>query len=271
MRNKTLLTIGIGLVSAAGLSAQSVAPVPAQGIATLDQLGVNLRPAIAREGFGQVVTGSPFSAREERKTVQTLADGTVIESSDTSMLYRDAQGRTRIEQTMQGRTRVSISDPVAGVRLQVDPQERTVMRMTMPAGAGGRGIGQAAVPARLTAGYTGDGTKAEDLGQSMQNGVMAQGTRTTVTIPQGQIGNSRDLRVVNERWYSKELQMAVKTVNSDPRFGTTTYELTNISRAAPDPMLFQAPVEYTVTEPGGRGRGVGVGIGIGEGGARGGR
>jgi hypothetical protein len=87
-----------------------------------------------------------------------------------------------------------------------------------------------------------------------QNGVLATGTRSTLTIPLGQIGNNRDIHVVNEQWFSEDLQMLVKTVNSDPRFGENTYELTNISRMEPDAALFQIPTDYTVIEPGtGRG------------------
>jgi len=71
------------------------------------------------------------------------------------------------------------------------------------------------------------------------------------------IGNNRDILVVNEQWYSKDLQTMVKTVNSDPRYGTTTYEMTNISQAAPDAGLFMIPAGYTITEQAGRGgRGV---------------
>jgi hypothetical protein len=88
----------------------------------------------------------------------------------------------------------------------------------------------------------------EDLGTQNINGVVAKGTRSTITIPAGQIGNDRALQVVNERWYSDDLVMLVKSSNSDPRFGTTEFELTNISRAAPDPSLFQVPSDYFVNE-----------------------
>ncbi|SPF56561.1 hypothetical protein SBA4_880044 [Candidatus Sulfopaludibacter sp. SbA4] len=47
--------------------------------------------------------------------------------------------------------------------------------------------------------------------------------------------------------------MMVKTVNSDPRFGVTTYELTDIVQANPDAAMFQVPPGYAVTEPAGRG------------------
>ena len=42
--------------------------------------------------------------------------------------------------------------------------------------------------------------------------------------------------------------MMVKTSNSDPRYGVTTYEMMNISQAAPDAGLFMVPAGYTITE-----------------------
>ncbi len=89
----------------------------------------------------------------------------------------------------------------------------------------------------------------EDLGTQSVNGVIAQGTRHTQIIPAGRIGNNRDLRVTNERWFSSEIQMVVKSVNSDPRFGTTTYQFTNITQGEPPAHLFQIPADYTVVEP----------------------
>lgn len=227
-------------------------------------------------GRGQLVTGSPLSAREVNKTVQTLGDGTVLENTQTTLFYRDSQGRTRIERG-DSNGPVTIVDPVAAVRITIDPSTKTAFKMDAPGLAAARGGTSGArlagsVETALTeaqrklqtakmqaeAGPRRPAQKnqsaTEDLGFQNQNGVLAQGTRTTLTIPQGQIGNNRDIHVVNERWYSEDLQMVVKTVNTDPRYGVTTYELTNISMNAPDPTLFQIPTGYTVTEgPAGRG------------------
>src|SRR6266852_2890768 len=68
----------------------------------------------------------------------------------------------------------------------------------------------------------------EDLQPQVVNGIRAKGSRVTMTIPKGAFGNDRDVKVVNERWYSDDLQILLKSSNSDPRFGVTTYELTNI-------------------------------------------
>lgn len=92
----------------------------------------------------------------------------------------------------------------------------------------------------------GKGPDSEDLGTQVINGVPAHGTRTTIVIPAGQIGNDRDIRIVSERWFSNELQMLIKSSNNDPRFGENTYALTNILQGAQDPALFEIPAGFTV-------------------------
>ena len=95
----------------------------------------------------------------------------------------------------------------------------------------------------------GDGNEVtEQLGKQTIEGVEAEGTRSTVTIAAGEIGNERPIEIVNERWYSPELQLVVMTRHSDPRSGETTYKLTNINRAEPAKSLFEVPAGFTVKE-----------------------
>jgi hypothetical protein len=88
----------------------------------------------------------------------------------------------------------------------------------------------------------------EQLGKQFIEGVEAEGTRTTLTIPAGDIGNDRPIEIVTERWYSPELQLVVMSRHSDPRNGETTYKLTNINRADPPRSLFEVPPGFTVKE-----------------------
>ena len=88
----------------------------------------------------------------------------------------------------------------------------------------------------------------ESLGKEMMEGVEATGTRTTITIPAGRVGNEQPLKIVTERWYSPVLQMVVMSKRSDPRSGETTYRLTNINLDEPAPDLFQVPADYTLKE-----------------------
>ena len=92
-----------------------------------------------------------------------------------------------------------------------------------------------------------DGTlKKEDLGVQTINGISAQGTRYTHTIPAGQMGNEKVIVVTSERWYSPDLQIVVKTTRNDPRFGETTYTVTSLQRQEPAAALFTVPADYTV-------------------------
>jgi hypothetical protein len=123
--------------------------------------------------------------------------------------------------------------------------------------APGAGVAIAApVPARqiahykfaMAGGINEDGS-TEQLGKQVIEGLEVEGKRTTMTIPAGQIGNEQPIVVTNESWYSSELQVIVFSRRDDPMAGTTTYRLTNIVRAEPDPSLFEIPAEYTVDSP----------------------
>jgi hypothetical protein len=89
-------------------------------------------------------------------------------------------------------------------------------------------------------------SKVENLGTQMIEGIAAEGTRTTMTLPAGAIGNIAPIEVVSERWFSKELQTAVMITRRDPQAGDTVYRLTNISRGEPSADLFAVPSDYKV-------------------------
>ena len=77
---------------------------------------------------------------------------------------------------------------------------------------------------------------------------MAEGTRTTSTIPAGAVGNVQAMEMVFEQWFSPELQVIVMTRRVDPRFGETTYRLTNIQRTEPSPDLFKIPADFRIED-----------------------
>ena len=91
-------------------------------------------------------------------------------------------------------------------------------------------------------------TKKESLGKQTIEGVEAEGTRITTTIPAGEIGNELPIEIVSESWFSSELHTVVLTRHSDPRFGESTYRLTNINRSEPARSLFEVPSDYTVVQ-----------------------
>ena len=237
---------------------------------------------------GPPVKGAPYSAEAVNETIQTLADGNRIVQRTSAMQYRDSEGRERREET-SAMGAVFISDPVAGTRYTLHPDSRTaekgaaaVLNLSARTGeiaglAAGRGGPDSAVTIR----YAGPGPgvalggpqeffftrigdpgagKTEQLGNMYIEGIQAQGTRTTTTIPAGDIGNDRPINIVDERWYSPDLQMTIMTKHSDPRTGETSFALKNINRSSPPPTLFEIPSDYTVTAGGGRGGPFGVSV-----------
>ncbi len=178
---------------------------------------------------------------------------------------------------------ISINDPVLGVNYILHPAQHTAFKMTPgkgnfghmalnKAGSGAPPPGEgpdmvfmsgseAALPPPgalegsvrtmslqvFNKGEEQAGT-SEPLGTQTLEGVEVTGTRTTVTIPAGEIGNEQPIKIVTERWYSPVLQVAVISKRSDPRLGVTTYRLTDISLGEPSPDLFQVPADYTVKE-----------------------
>ncbi len=127
------------------------------------------------------------------------------------------------------------------------PGTRITMAQTEQQLSIGGGAGASTYVFRTSGGPNAN-EKKEDLGKQMIEGVEAEGTRTTVTIPAGEVGNERAIEIVSERWYSPELQLVVMTRHSDPRTGETTYKLTNINRTEPAKSLFEVPSDYTIKE-----------------------
>ncbi len=237
-------------------------PPPHRGGAMFERTG----PGFDGMGFvgfeaglaGKTVTGAPFSASFSTQETQTLADGNKIERNTTGTVARDTAGRTRRDMTLpaigpwaaSGKTPPQVSfinDPVAGTGYVLEANSKTARKM----GAhdhGHDGARSSAMAAKFQ-----KNTTSESLGTQTINGVSAQGTRTTRTIPAGEMGNEKPIVIVTERWYSAELQITVMTKRTDPRMGETVSQLTNIQKQEPAATLFQVPSDYAVKE-GRRGR-----------------
>jgi hypothetical protein len=231
---------------------------------------------------GKVVKNKPYSADAVTETVQTLSSGDRVVQNSSAKIYRDSAGRTRREQTMKAVSGeapiiISIYDPVSGDYYNLDSNTKTAHKIMLPpmpnlsgdmkAGAefkdkpklkatDGAKAGAVVAGNSISAGgkavaWSGDAeVNQESLGAQTIEGVEAEGTRVTITVPAGKIDNENPIVTVDERWYSPELQAVVMSKQSDPRMGETTYRLTNIVRSEPDPFLFQVPADYRVEENG---------------------
>jgi hypothetical protein len=198
--------------------------------------------ASAAAGSNRLVTGKPFAAEAVTETIQTLADGNRIVRHNITRYYRDRSGRTRREQTIETLGPSSpvaplqiivISDPVAKADYILDPVRQTV-----------RKFGRLEIESGRKEGLDGSGTR--DLGKETIEGLECAGTRTTVTIPAGQIGNERPIVAVTETWYAPAIEAVVRSSTSDPRFGDTSYVLRKVITTDQPRNLFEPPSAYQV-------------------------
>lgn len=221
------------------------------------------------------VLNAPYQADIVNESIEHLADGNVIQNSHTSKIARDSQGRTRTEETIDKigpwssnsgqHTVIFISDPVAKVSYVLHPEDKTAEKMPEHGfvrtfstrrgernmtfgGAGGneksitiQNADDPGVPAEPA-----NDRKVDDLGTQQINGVTATGKRVTLTIPANTIGNQLPLVSTNETWYSPDLKTIVQSKRDDPRFGESTFSLTNIQKGEPPADLFQVPSDYTI-------------------------
>src|SRR5437879_6193828 len=145
---------------------------------------------------GKVVKGAPFSATAESDTTQLLGDGTKIQRTTTSTLYRDSAGRVRREVTLSGfgplqtagkpRTMITIGDPVAGVHYMLNPDEKVAHKMAAhKGGKNGKFSDEKAqafeqrMQQRMAKEEASGEVKKDSLGTQTINGLNADGTRIT--------------------------------------------------------------------------------------------
>ena len=222
-----------------------------------------------KQPFGKkTVKGAPFSAHVVFENTQTLSNGVHVANKMTGALYRDGEGRTRQEFPRDGSPEMAlINDGAAGVVYHLHLFDRSAIKMELGArdrnremeehklkreheerehrehmektqGVALKHPGKEVEPAR----------RVESLGVQTFEGVQAEVTRLTITIPAGSEGNDGPFEIVSERWFSPELQIVVMAKQSDPRAGEMVYRLTNITRSEPVRSLFEAPADFKVTE-----------------------
>ena len=211
------------------------------------------------ESRSTVVQGKPYAAESQTDVVQTLADGNRIVRHTFSKFFRDSSGRTRREQafgainsSIPGETKIFIDDPVGNVAWVLDPGAHSARKLVRSGtymaerNAQARAEMEPVGLTKLPKLDEGRDVVREQMGQKMIEGVLCSGTRDTITIPAGQIGNERPVVIVTETWTSPAIGAVVQSSTTDPRFGQTTYQLVNVKVGEPSADLFGPPASYQV-------------------------
>jgi Ca2+-binding EF-hand superfamily protein len=211
--------------------------------ATAQFIGAEMR-------FGdKVVKNAPFSAETVRSENKRLYDGALIKNESKGLIYRDGEGRTRQEQPLemiggykvfgddnQPKRMINIVDVVKGDFYSLDSDNKEAHKVPL--------LQNSPIQPKEP-----QEAKKESLGTRKFDGVNAEGTKITVEIPIGQIGNDKPIYVITEKWFSPELQMVVYSKHTDPFIGEVTFQLVNIKIGEPSAELFKIPSNYKVIEP----------------------
>ncbi|MCU1342105.1 MAG: hypothetical protein JWN92_1528 [Candidatus Acidoferrum typicum] len=209
-------------------------------------------------GFsGKTVTGKPFQAKFTITRVETLPNNSIT-NTVTGVLARDGDGSTYRDVTLPaigpwasaGKPQefIFIKNVAKQMNYMIDVSKGTYREFSSQArnasggdhkpgwgphgGAKGGGPGNETVTDNPSATYsdpaTGTSYKVDDK-------------KVTRTIPAGEIGNQNEIVITSERWYSADLDLVLQETRSDPRFGNSTYQVTNLGATTvsftPDPSL----------------------------------
>jgi hypothetical protein len=203
------------------------------------------------------VTGQPYSAVQEHKTVQTLADGSKVNKGvGNHAVLRDSAGRVRVEQvTMckckEVKVQVFVLDPVAHTLTTWSTEgEKVAMVFKLPTDT----PAPRDTPVALSEASGANSRRpqpiitTENLEPEVLDGVPVKVVKTTTIVPAGRSGNDADITKTHEVWTSEDLKLTMKEEWNDPRTGDRTVELAKFMREEPNPALFRAPSDFKVKD-----------------------
>lgn len=236
----------IALCAAAGIAASQVAPCQAQQQTELVS-----------------IVGEPFSGVRTWQGARNFVGGNRIDRGTTERLYRDGQGRTRVERDTPAQVlannprmepvQVTINDPVSGDRIELRAHSKTALIF--------RGRSTPALPppqsmppvsvvfgGHLYTGREPGWSKAVMLGEKSFDGLRAQGQRRQYTIPIGTVGNEKPILLTVDQWFSPELSLVVARSGTSSLAGEFGMQVENLVHGEPPAGLFLIPSDYTRVE-----------------------
>jgi hypothetical protein len=193
--------------------------------------------------------GRPFTARDHIVWTRNLEDGTVTNTELYALVARDGQGRIYREHrsfvplNSKRESRqfdLLILDPVSHSRTTcIIATRRCVVE---------------SYHARTTFSLNPDGLfdhgmrflSRINLGHDEIDGMDVNGTRETLQIAAGAVGNNQTLVSTRDFWYSAALQVNLQVTRKDPRIGMQVLQLVDLSITEPDPKIFQVPSGFLV-------------------------
>jgi hypothetical protein len=190
------------------------------------------------------IADAPFSAEVMVRNEQSMPDGTVVSKHTINLIGRDSRGRIHNERRLlvpeayNGTPRLleaHIFDPETRLSTYYDPMTHIARQQILP-------------KPPTAASLSNPQVKVEDLGTDVIKGFVVKGMRRTLTIPAKLSGTGASVEIVDEYWYSDDLQINLLLRRTDPRTGVQTVEITTIQREEPQPSFFEVPQGYKIVD-----------------------
>jgi hypothetical protein len=207
-------------------------------------------------GFGgKVVTGKPIQANIKIVRTENLAGGNTISNTTTGTYARGSDGSTYRDLKF-----TAIGPWASSGKAQEFTYIRNVAKGTQYIVNVPKGTYQAFpirvhVPSNVekkdrpdradsTNEVVTDNPNATYTDPTTNTSYPVDDRKVTRTIPAGAIGNTLPIVITSERLYSAALDLLLEETHTDPRFGTTTYQLSNIGQS-PASSLFLPDTSFT--------------------------
>jgi hypothetical protein len=207
--------------------------------------------------FVTPIANEPFTAMVSVRRTRIEPDGTVLNLKSIHAIARGSQGQIynearallpAAETATPPITAIHLYDPQTRTNTYLNPQAKTAWRSTLDRPP-------ATLPPDLYATPSGNTvplsqfTKEEELGIRNLEGVSVHGVRETQTIPAAQNASGKDISVTDEYWYSDDLRLNLIVKHDDPRTGSVTMTVTQVTRTEPDQAIFEIPAGYKLEAP----------------------
>ncbi|HTV83409.1 MAG TPA: hypothetical protein VME18_12220 [Acidobacteriaceae bacterium] len=208
---------------------------------------------ISGAGLNVAIPGAPFQAEATAHSSQTLADGTQIVRDLRITMGRDGAGRFYLLAHSLQPSGVLLSnvifDPVARCTYSWGARSRVVLSNRFGPDAH-LTFAALPLPANLQWNFAKNKEQiaVENLGTKKIAGVVADGMRTTTTIPVGTVGNNQPIVFHQEIWVSSALQIVLAETEDSPFGGTRTMEVTSLTRSAPPASAFLPPAGLKIRD-----------------------
>lgn len=196
-------------------------------------------------GFGgKTIPGKPFQATFTITRTETIP-GNTITNSTTGIIARDADGDTYREVKLPSigpwassgdlQEFIYIRNVKAMMQYIVNKTKGTyqafaIHKYNPPPGEGKQGMDHEKGPDSAASSNVSvtDNPAAVYLDAGTGTKYTVDDKKITRTIPAGEIGNTNPIVIMTERWYSSDLNLVLEETHSDPRFGSSIYQLSNI-------------------------------------------